>query len=223
MGHVRLDMVPANRGAVLIDRYGLALRNLLGAALTATLTSMPPLSLLFSSDEETSRVLIQALRELEFEVEHCSEIFAAVQRLTSRKLEVIVADWDDGLEASFLLKTSRELKSNNAAFTVAVVSGREAEAAARHLSVDCVLIKPFTVEQSKYALLTCDAFLAQMREWLPKILDSDRKRLRNPSPHPPLPTQECAPGNFQQQVERPVRSVVSGPRSVLWKYSEKAK
>ena len=66
---------------------------------------MSPLSLLFSSNEETSRPLAQALNELEFEVEHCREIFAAVERITSRSFEVIVADWDDGVEASFLLKT----------------------------------------------------------------------------------------------------------------------
>lgn len=216
-------MVRAGPVSVLIDQCGLALSNLLRVLATATLGSMPPLSLLFSSDEETSRVLIQALRELEFEVEHCPEIFAAVQRLTSRKLEVIVADWDDGLEASFLLKTSRELKSNSAAFTVALVSGQEAEVAARHLSVDCVLTKPFNVEQCKYALLTCDAFLARMREWVPRIMDADQNRFRNASPNPPSRTDEFSRGNSHEQVQRSLRSVASGPGSVLWKYSEKSR
>ena len=129
---------------------------------------MPPLSLLFSSDQETSRVLIQALQELEFRVEHCAEIFAAVERLTARKSELLFADWDDGLEASFLLKTSRELKANQPDFTVALVSTREAETAAKTVGADFVLRKPFTSDQAKYALLTCDNFLARMREWLPK-------------------------------------------------------
>ena len=37
---------------------------------------MSPRSLLFSSDQETTRLLSQALQELEFEVEACTEIFA---------------------------------------------------------------------------------------------------------------------------------------------------
>jgi TonB family protein len=186
---------------------------------------MPPLSLLFSSDEETSRVLIQALQELEFEVEHCPEIFAAVQRLTSRKLDVVVADWDDGLEASFLLKTVHELKSNSEAFTVAVVSAREAEIAARHVGADCVLTKPFNVEQIKYALLTCDAFLAHMRGWLPKILAENEKRSRNASPISSASSPE-APHNritTRAQSPRPTKSVASGPGSVFWQYAEKSK
>ena len=202
----------------------LALRNLLWSGLKATLIPMPPLSLLFSSDEETSRVLIQALRELEFDVEHCPEIFAAVQRLTSRKLDVVVTDWDDGLEASFLLKTARELKSNREAFTVAVVSGREAEIAARHVGADCVLTKPFNVEQIKYALLSCDAFLAHMREWLPKILAEDEKRSRNASPIPSASsTQPRARITPAAQSQSSPKSVASGPGSVLWQYAEKSK
>ncbi len=184
---------------------------------------MPPLSLLFSSDAETSRVLIQALRELEFEVEHCPEIFAAVQRLTSRKLDAIVADWDDGLEASFLLKTSRELKSNSTAFTVALVSGREASIAAQHLGSDCVLTKPFTVEQCKYALLTCDVFLARMREWLPKILAEEQSRPQNSSPQSSSRSQRAESISSSDQVQCSVRSVANGPNSVLWKYSQRSK
>jgi TonB family protein len=130
---------------------------------------MSPLSLLFSSDQETSRLLRQALYELEFEVEHCPEIFAAVERLTSRSFDVIVTDFDDGLEASFLLKTSRELKANSGAFTLAITSDRDANAAARKVGADLVLNKPIVTEVAKYSLLTSDAFLRSMRNWLPKL------------------------------------------------------
>jgi TonB family protein len=130
---------------------------------------MSPLSLVFSSNEETSRRLAQALHELEFEVEYCREIFAAVERLTSRSFEVIVADWDDGVEASFLIKTSRELKSNRAAFTVAVVNQTESASAAQLVGADLVINKPITPDQVKYAMLTCDQFLRCLRTWLPKF------------------------------------------------------
>ncbi len=130
---------------------------------------MSPLSLLFSSDQETSRQLRQALYELEFEVQHCSEIFAAVEKLTNKSFDVIVTDFDDGLEASFLLKTSRELKANSRAFTLAITSDRDANAAARKVGADLVLNKPIVTEVAKYSLLTSDAFLRSMRNWLPKL------------------------------------------------------
>jgi len=128
---------------------------------------MSPLSLLFSSDEETSRALAQALRELELEVELCPEIFGAVEKLTGHSYEVIVCDCDEGPEAVFLLKTTHELRANRAAFTLAISSpGSVVTLPARaHLQ----LTKPITTEEAKYALLTCDEFLAHMKTWLPKL------------------------------------------------------
>ena len=77
---------------------------------------MWPHSLLFSSDEEASRTLNRAFRDLEFEVETCPEIFGAVEKITRRSFDVVVSDWNEGLEAVFLLKTVRELKANHSAF-----------------------------------------------------------------------------------------------------------
>jgi TonB family protein len=128
---------------------------------------MSPLSLLFSSDEETSRALAQALQELELEVEFCPEIFGAVEKLTSRSYEVIVCDCDEGPEAVFLLKTSHELRSNKAAFTLAI--GSPGSVAPQPGRAHLVLRKPITPEQAKYALLSCDDFLAHMKTWLPKL------------------------------------------------------
>jgi TonB family protein len=128
---------------------------------------MSPLSLLFSSDEETSRRLGQTLTELEFQVEFCPEIFAAIEKLTSKSFDVIMCDWNEGAEAAFLLKTSRELKLNRSAFTV-VIARPEATAAQR-AGADLVLSKPVMPESAKYALLTCDLFLQRMRSWLPQL------------------------------------------------------
>src|SRR5579864_2941911 len=126
---------------------------------------MSPVSLLFSSDEETSRRLVQALRELELEIEPCPDIFTAVEWLTSRSFDVVVADWDSGPEAAFLLKNTRELKLNKAAFTLAVRSGTSNLAAGAD-APDLVLTKPLIPDQVKYALLTNDRFLGCMRAWI---------------------------------------------------------
>src|SRR5579864_7969527 len=111
---------------------------------------MSPVSLLFSSDEETSRRLVQALRELELEIEPCRDIFTVVEWLTSRSFDLIVADWDSGPEAAFLLKNARELKLNKTAFTLALTSGAP-KAAAEEDSPDLVLNKPVVPDQIKYA------------------------------------------------------------------------
>ena len=130
---------------------------------------MSPQSLLFSSDEETSRRLTQALEELDLQVVRCTEIFDAVEKITTRSYDVIVADWDDGIEASFLLKTTRELKLNSGACTMAVSRVPETHAAARVAGANLVLGKPIVAEQAKMAMLTCDDFLRAMGTWVPKL------------------------------------------------------
>jgi TonB family protein len=164
---------------------------------------MSPVSLLFSSDEETSHRLVQALRELELEVDPCPDIFTAVEWLTSRSFDVIVADWDSGPEAAFLLKNARELKLNKAAFTLAVRSGAS-NLTADEDSPDLVLTKPLIPDQVKYALLTNDRFLGCMRAWIargdfaqarettPSVVNVEnikiqhrRPHLEQPSPMPP--------------------------------------
>ena len=123
-----------------------------------------PVLLLFSCDQESSRPLVQAFKELELEIEYCSDIFAAVEWLTSRSFDVIVADCDSGPEAAFLLQNSRELKLNKTAFTLALT--------ARALKIDAqdgpdlVLTKPLISDQVKYSVLSNDRFLACMRAWI---------------------------------------------------------
>src|SRR5271167_1684061 len=101
---------------------------------------MSPVTLLFSSDQETSRRMVQALTELELAVDPCPDIFTAVEWLTSRSFDLIAADWDSGPEAAFLLKNARELKLNKAAFTLALTSGTS-NAAAEEDGPDLVLTK----------------------------------------------------------------------------------
>jgi len=128
---------------------------------------MSPRSLLFSSDQETSRLVGQALAELELDVEACPEIFAALRSLTSRTFEVIVVDWDEGPEASFLLKTARDLKSNREAFVI-VIGRSDASAALQQAGAALVLSKPINADKVRHDLLTCREFLARMKAWLPQ-------------------------------------------------------
>jgi protein TonB len=168
---------------------------------------MLPLSLLFSSDEQASHALSQALTELEFSVEVCPEIFGAVEKITSRAFDIVVADWHEGLEAAFLLKTSRELKANHAAFTIAIADPEFAEAA-HDAGADLVLSRPSVPEEVKYALLTSDPFLAHMKTWLPKLGFPATKETpeRNPETAP-----LAKPVNIVSESLRPLRAWPSPP------------
>ena len=124
---------------------------------------MSPRSLLFSSSEETSRQLGQALLELDFAVDSYREIFAALEKISTRSYDLIVVDGKDGAEAAFLLKIARETKRNPAPFTVVLedAGGTVCDLSGPTLS----LRRPLRTEQVKYDLLTCDAFLTAMRSW----------------------------------------------------------
>jgi TonB family protein len=173
---------------------------------------MSALSLLFSSDEETSRALIQTLKELELEVEHCPEIFAAVEKITSRSFDIIVCDWQEGLEAAFLLKSARELKANSGAFTIAVADADSASAA-HEAGANFVLRLPIVPEKAKYALLTCDEFLRHMRTWLPKLGFPTTEETASQSDNNSWPPQEKHPlGSLPArppQPSRPLRDVTN--------------
>ena len=108
--------------------------------------------------------MTQAFEELELEVESCSDIFSALERVTGQSFDIILADLDQGPEAGFLLKTAHELKLNRSAFAFAVASGT-AYAEPEEFGVELVLAKPIIPDQVKYALLSCDSFLAGMRSW----------------------------------------------------------
>jgi protein TonB len=126
---------------------------------------MSPRSLLFSSDQETSRLLTQALQQLELQVESCNEIFAALKSLTGRAFDLVVVDWDEGLEASFLLKTARELKSNRSAFAI-VIGRAEASAALEQAGADLVLSKPVHPDRVRHALLSSHEFMSHLKPQL---------------------------------------------------------
>lgn len=168
---------------------------------------MLPRSLLFSSDEQAAHALSRALTELEFAVECCPEIFSAVEKITSRAFDIIVSDWNEGLEAAFLLKTSRELKANHAAFTIAIADPESAEAA-HEAGADLVLSRPIVSDEVKYALLTSDPFLAHMKMWPPKLgFPAGEKQITGNA----KPTLLPQPAKFVSELPRPLRAWPSPP------------
>jgi TonB family protein len=154
---------------------------------------MSPRSLLFSSDQETSRQVSRVLQDLNFTVATCPEIFAALRTLTSTAFEVVIVDWDEGLEASFLLKTARESRSHQNCFAIVVGNG-SARAALEQAGADLVLSKPLQSDRTRHALLNCDAFVQRQRRALPQSLPTMTTALRLAAASNPRPQAKAVPG-----------------------------
>ncbi|SRR5579883_283555 len=122
---------------------------------------MPPKALIFSPDPALRSCMASALNDLELTPEPCADIFFALEALTSRDFEVIVADWSEGAEASFLLKTAGELKSRMP-FCIAIINPEQSAVS----GPDLALKKPLTRDGMKRELLSHDGFLARMKNWL---------------------------------------------------------
>jgi TonB family protein len=103
--------------------------------------------LLFTSDAETALILGKLLAEFDIEVEFCSEILTSVEKVTREKFDAIVVDWDDGAEATFLLKTVRELKSTRECVVLALASEAGAGPCAVQVGANGVLHKPVVPDQ----------------------------------------------------------------------------
>ncbi len=157
---------------------------------------MSPRALLFSSDEGTSRLLALALQELDLEVESCPEIFAAVEKLTLGNIAVVIADWDMGPEASFLLQSAREMQSTVTAFRVALTGN--SEAAARQVGAQLILNKPALPHVVRSVLMSSNEFLSRMQQWVRKDVPSDPPPIAIPRLAPPArketpPSEETLP------------------------------
>src|ERR1700730_2793390 len=118
------------------------------------LINMPLRCLLFASDEATAQSLSRVITELDMEGEHCRKALEAVERLTTHPFQIVIADWDDEPEASFLLKTARELKAAQRPLTLAIIKDEATVPKALQAGANSVLRKPLVPSQVKDTLGT---------------------------------------------------------------------
>jgi protein TonB len=109
-------------------------------------------ALLFCPDEKTARTVTQVLSELEFNVESCTEPFAAVKKLMGQHFDAVVVDCDNEQNATLLFKSARNSTSNQGSLAVAVVEGQAGVAKAFRIGANLVLTKPINIEQAKGTL-----------------------------------------------------------------------
>lgn len=105
--------------------------------------------------------MARVFNDLELLPEPCADIFSALEALTARDFEVIAADWSEGAEAVFLLKTAGELKARMP-YAIVLAGAHDVAPA----DADLVLSKPLVANSIKRTLLTHDGFLERMQSWL---------------------------------------------------------
>jgi TonB family protein len=108
--------------------------------------------LLLTADEKVNALLREAIPAETCKLERCKEIFSAVEAITRDRFDLLLIDWQEALEADFLLKTARDLKSTQGLFALGLVTpsqGREA----LESGADAILVKPFTAAQAAEMLL----------------------------------------------------------------------
>lgn len=125
--------------------------------------SMPLRCLLFSSSEQMVQPIWQILTELGIEGEYCKNAVDAVERVTTQLFQIVITDWGDQPEATFLLKTARDLKAAQRPLTLAIV-GDDARPQALQAGANSVLLKPIRIEQVRDTLATaCELLRAKLQ------------------------------------------------------------
>ena len=128
---------------------------------------MPLRCLLFSSNEEMVRPIWQVLTDLGIEGEYCKNAVDAVERVTTQLFQIVITDWADQPEATFLLKTARDLKAAQRPLTLAIV-GEDARPQALQAGANSILLKPLRAEQVRDTMSTaCELLRAKMQAAAP--------------------------------------------------------
>ena len=109
-------------------------------------------ALLLTADEKVNALLREAMPAETCKLERCSDIFSAVEAITRDRFDLLLIDWQEALEADFLLKTARDLKSTQALFALGLVTPSEGREALES-GADAILVKPFTAAQAAEILL----------------------------------------------------------------------
>src|SRR5882762_2202641 len=180
---------------------------------------MSYLALLCCQDEKTARTITQVLNELDFQVDLCSETFAAVKKLTTQAFEAVVVDCQNEENASLLLKTARNSVSNAASLMVALVEGQSGVAAAFRIGANLVLTKPIAIEQARgtlrvaRGLLRKNSGLAASVPSVPPFVPTAAKPAPAPivAPTPSRPPAAAAAPTPARPIPSSIPTAISSP------------
>ncbi len=115
---------------------------------------MPLRCLLFSSNEEIVKPIWPVLADLGIEGEYCSSAVDAVEKVTTQLFQIVITDWEDQPEATFLLKTARDQKAAQRPLTLAIVKDEAKLPEALRAGANSVLLNPIRPEQVRDTMST---------------------------------------------------------------------
>jgi protein TonB len=131
---------------------------------------MPLRCLLFATDEGMVQPIWQVLADLDIEGELCQSAVDAVEKVTTHLFQILVTDWEDQPEASFLLKTARDQKAANRPLTLAIVGDESRLPEALRAGANSVLLKPLRPEQIRETMKTaCELIRAKQTASAPRV------------------------------------------------------
>jgi len=115
---------------------------------------MPLRCLLFSSDEEMVKPIWPVLADLGIEGEYCGSAVDAVEKVTTQLFQIVITDWEDQPEATFLLKTARDQRAAQRPLTLAIVKDEAKLPEALRAGANSVLLNPIRPEQVRDTMST---------------------------------------------------------------------
>jgi periplasmic protein TonB len=114
----------------------------------------------------------QVLTDLGIEGEYCRNAVDAVERVTTQLFQIVITDWEDQPEATFLLKTARDQRAAQRPLTLAIVSD-DARPEALQAGANSVLLRPIRVEQVRDTLGTaCELLRSKMPAAAPQAAET---------------------------------------------------
>ncbi len=126
-------------------------------------------SLLLCTDDKVVRVLRRVLSEMEIGIELCTDVDAAMQKLTRQRFEAVIVDCTSHGSAISVLKGVRSAPANRRAIAVAVVEAENATtghgSAKQVFSVGAhfVLFKPLPLERTRSSFRAVRALMKRER------------------------------------------------------------
>jgi PleD family two-component response regulator len=88
----------------------------------------------------------QVLADLGIEAEYCRSAVDAVEKVTTQLFQIVITDWEDQPEATFLLKTARDQKAAQRPLTLAIVSDDAKLPQALQAGANSIIVRPIRPE-----------------------------------------------------------------------------
>jgi response regulator RpfG family c-di-GMP phosphodiesterase len=103
---------------------------------------------LYSTDAQVLSVMNQVLDNFEIETQVCMESAAAIDAVTTRKLDTLIMDWNGTYESGRILSAMRSTEQNAKSTVLALVKGDREMQAATQAGANFIVFKPMDVDQA---------------------------------------------------------------------------